>query len=195
MIQEGLFIYFQDSDNPGDIANWMNEINSDDGRPNMGEYEIDQFIGQLKRNFPLSASSRIAIENLENLKKELDEGNTAYYLQRFYSFFALLDFIQRNFEKYPHTMKWKKAYHQDCSEYAEFEGFFGEMIQGIQGVDGCNPLSFYKYPLNSVKFPILKFDQSLCSTVKKLEYYVGDEDFSTIQKMFNDYQNFSKKCK
>lgn len=183
MIKKDNMVYFQKNETIENIKIYSNKLwsyNYGDSIINNGKENLLEKINV--HNFVVLSSKEKGTlidllkkenEGLINLEKDIFE-------QKFFFFFALLDFIMSN--KIPHVFKYE-------GNAGYFDGEFRKEFNDIQHVDDTNPLSFYSYEEKKIS---LNFSKSFDSVAKKIGmYFISDmleEEYTGLLKRYVSFK-------
>lgn len=136
-----------------------------------------------KTNFSfISEKEKETILKLLNKEKNgSDKAENEIFEQKFFFFFALLDFIVR--EKISH-----KLFYQ--GEMGYFSGEFKNELGYIQDVNECNPISFYS---DSTRKPTINFDVRFETLAKNIgKNFISDMEMKDYLSLLKRYSKFKK---
>lgn len=184
MIKKDNMVYFHKNETSDSIKTYANKLwsyNYDDSIFNSG---ADCLLEKIKANIFVILNTKEKGSVIDLLKKE-KEGilklEDDIFEQKFFFFFALLDFVMRN--KIPHVFKYE-------GNAGYFDGEFRDDFNKIQQVNDTSPLSFYSY---GEKKTTLNFSNSFESVAKKIGmYFLSDMLEDEYTALLKRYISFKK---
>lgn len=121
------------------------------------------------------------IKLLNKEKKGCSEKENEIFEQKFFFFFALIDFILR--EKITHSFLYD-------DQRGFFRGEFRKELEYIQNVNECNPISFYS---DENRKPKINFNVKIETFVKNIgKNFISDMNLQDYLDLFEVYNKFKK---
>lgn len=183
MIKKENMVYFHKNETSEHIKSYANKLWSYKHNDSIFQSDDECLLEKIKSHTFVILNPREKGNLIDLLKKEKDgflKLEQEIFDQKFFFFFALLDFIIRN--KISHVFKYE-------GDAGYFEGEFKDEFSKIQQINDTNPLSFYSY---GEKKKLLNLSTSFESVAKKIGmYFISDmleDEYTTLLKRYISFK-------
>lgn len=189
------FFYFNNTDTISDIHKAFNKLSKIEKEVKFYDFEygtgsLDNVIeNAMKCKFSHLTRKEISIiKDLFKKEKSLREKTQKnIYEQRFYFFFALLDYIIRNDIK--HDFIWLNSFYQD-----QYQGFFkGKFSNELNSMETIGNEPVFNFDFYGTTTPCIKWDSGFNNVVLFISNnFLEGDNKRKYNKIFRKYQEIKK---
>lgn len=211
MIFDNNLVYFEDNDTVEDIQIYFSKLIEQQNKLDKKSYgvkiekdnktiSLEMILQAMEKIDFKEKKSKLTIINL--LKSEINCLNDDFenlYDKHFYSFFALLDFIQR--KKISHSFEYDAFYDSEINYWhGSFKGVFKKELESIEDVMSIAPIAFHVEDNTKRKkekdLPCLLPASSFDEVTKKIKrYFISNMESNEYSKLLLSYKKFAQKIK
>lgn len=211
MIINNNLVYFENNDTVEDIQIYFSKLIEQENQLDKKSYgvKIEKDNNKVDLQMILKAMEKIDFkenkskETIINLLKQevdcLDNDFSNLYDKHFYSFFALLDFIQR--KNIPHSFEYEGCYESEANYWhGSFNGIFKKELESIEDVMSMAPIIFNIVDCTKRKtkktLPSLLPSESFEEVTRKIKrHFISNMEDREYSKLLAAYKKFAQKFK